>query len=148
MIKGIAHQAIRARDMEKTARFYIEVFGMKEAFRLYTGPNGECTSIHIYVAPRQFIEIFKDGQEECKHDDLTIGHHHICYEVENAEKSIEEFRSRGAVIDSEIKVGFSKCIQFWTHDPDGNKIEFMELPPECKQIEATERILAEENATK
>lgn len=146
MIKGIGHPAIRARDMEATARFYVEVLGMKEAFRLYTGPNGECTSIHIYVAPSQFIEIFPGGETPAGAGEHSIGHNHMCYEVDDAAKTLEEMRARGAVIDVELKTGFSRCIQFWTHDPDGNRIEFMELPEGCMQLEANARIARGANA--
>jgi lactoylglutathione lyase len=140
MITGIGHPAIRARDMEVAAAFYRDVLGMQEAFRLYTGPNGECTSIHMYVAPSQYIEIFTGGENETVINDKTIGMVHMCYEVDDAAKTLEEMRDRGAVIDSGLKTGFSGGIQFWTHDPDGNRIELMELPAGCKQVEANERI--------
>jgi lactoylglutathione lyase len=52
---------------------------------------------------------------------------------------LEELRSRGAPIDVALKRGFSRCIQFWTHDPDGNRLEFVELPPDCLQTEANKR---------
>jgi lactoylglutathione lyase len=61
-------------------------------------------------------------------------------------KYLEEVRGRGAPIDVELKTGFSRCIQFWTHDPDGNRIEFMELPPDCLQVAANKRIAAEDAA--
>ena len=147
MIKGITHTAIRAKDMEATARFYTDVLGMKEAFRLYFGQGNECSGIYIYVAPNQFIEIFPDGMEKPEFNNQIIGHNHMCYEVDDAASVIEVLRSRGAVIDSELSRGFTKCIQFWTHDPDGNRIEFMELPKECMQVQATERFsIAHEEA--
>jgi len=33
-IKGISHVNIRVSDLEKSKKFYCEVFGMKEAFRI------------------------------------------------------------------------------------------------------------------
>jgi catechol 2,3-dioxygenase-like lactoylglutathione lyase family enzyme len=140
MITGIGHPAIRARDMEVTAAFYRDVLGMKEAFRLHTGPNGECTSIHMFVAPSQYIEIFHGGENETVIDNKTLGMVHMCYEVDDAAKAIEEMRSRGAVIDTELKTGFSRCRMFWTHDPDGNRIELMELTADCMQQEANDRL--------
>lgn len=136
MITRIGHCAIRARDIEKTARFYTEALGMQEAFRMQG-------SVHIYVAPSQFIEIFPDGSEKFPVTKSTVGHSHMCYEVDDAAAYLEVVRSRGAPIDSELKKGYSKCIQFWTHDPDGNSIEFMELPPDCLQVAANKRIASE-----
>jgi hypothetical protein len=46
----------------------------------------------------------------------------------------------------ELKTGYSKCIQFWTHDPDGNRIEFMERPPESLPIQAMKRLAGEAEA--
>ncbi|MHB9295443.1 putative glyoxylase I family protein [Pillotina sp. SPG140] len=142
MIVRIGHIAIRARDIEATARFYIEVLGMQEAFRMQNPEKNALGSIHIFVAPYQFIEIFPNGSEENPLNVKTIGHAHICYEVDNAQQYLEEIRARGAPIDSELKRGYSRCIQFWTHDPDGNSIECMELPPDCLQVAAHNRITA------
>jgi lactoylglutathione lyase len=139
MIKRIGHIAIRARDIEVTAAWYRDVLGMKEAFRMYNVPGEKLGSIHIYAAPGQFIEIFPHGNEEFRPGEKTIGYSHLCFEVDDAAKTQEELRGRGAPIDTELKRGFSKCIQFWTHDPDGNRIEFTELPPESLQLQAIKR---------
>ena len=142
MIKGLGHLAIRARDIEATTKFYREIIGLKEAFRMYNGEGGKLGTVYMYIAPSQFIEIFPNGGGE-QTDNDTVGIKHICIEVDNAAASQEELRSRGAPIDRELKTGFSKCLQFWTHDPDGNKIEFMELPPESLQAQANARLARE-----
>jgi lactoylglutathione lyase len=142
-ITRIGHTAIRARDIEATARFYRETLGMKEAFRMQNPAGDKLGCIYMYVAPSQFIEIFPDGSEDAPHTGKTIGHAHVCYEVDNAAAFLEEVRARGAPIDVELKRGYSRCIQFWTHDPDGNSIEFMELPPDSLQAQANERIAQE-----
>ena len=134
--------AIRARNIEETAKFYRETVGLKEAFRMYSGDNNKLSTIYMYIAPSQFIEIFDNGGGE-QTDNDTVGIKHICIEVEDAAKFQEELRARGVPIDRELKTGFSKCLQFWTHDPDGVKIEFMELPPESLQAQANKRIAGE-----
>ena len=146
-VKHLGHIAIRARDIEATAKFYREVLGMREAFRMYNGEGNALGSIHIFVAPSNYIEIFPKGLNDPRKDHLTeIGLNHICFEVDHIAGCLEEVRARGAPIDVELKKGFSRCVQFWTHDPDGNRIEFMELPPDSMQIEANNRIAAEEAA--
>ncbi|GHT98092.1 hypothetical protein FACS1894142_3960 [Spirochaetia bacterium] len=143
MITRLGHIAIRARDIEATARFYRDVLGMKEAFRMQDPTGQKLGSIHLYVAPSQYIEIFPNGTEAFRPGKETIGHSHVCFEVDDAAAYLEEVRARGAPIDTELKRGYSKCIQFWTHDPDGNSMEFMELPPDCLQVAANERIAKE-----
>ncbi|MDR2534673.1 MAG: VOC family protein [Treponema sp.] len=141
MITRLGHIAIRAKDIEATAGFYRNVLGLQEAFRMYNLPGEKLGSVHIFIAPSQFIEIFPKGAEEYIPNQQTIGCVHFCFEVDDAAKTLEELRTRGAPIDVELKRGFSRCIQFWTHDPDGNQIEFVELPPDCLQIEANKRCI-------
>ena len=141
----LGHLALRAKDIEEIAKFYREIIGFKEAFRMYNGEGGKLGAIYMYIAPSQFIEIFPDGSGE-QTGNNTIGIKHICIEVDNAAGFQEELRSRGAPIDTELKTGFSKCLQFWTHDPDGNRIEFMEIVPESLQAQANKRIAGEERS--
>jgi lactoylglutathione lyase len=143
MFKRIGHTAIRARDIEATVAFYRDTLGMKEAFRMHNGAGGALSTIYLCVAPGQFIEIFPNGTEERPITDNTIGYSHLCIEVENAAKTLEELRARGLPVDRELQTGLSKCKMFWTHDPDGNRIEFMELPPESLQAQAIARLAKE-----
>ncbi|GHV37955.1 hypothetical protein AGMMS49546_07340 [Spirochaetia bacterium] len=146
MITGIGHSAIRARDLELTTAFYRDVLGLKEAFRMMKDDGSGVGTIYLYIAPSQFLEIFADGIEEFTPGPKTIGHAHICYEVDSIAAFQEEIRAKGAPIDIERKLGKSRCIQCWTHDPDGNRIEIMELPPESLQAQANKRLAAEEAA--
>ncbi|MDR1971442.1 MAG: VOC family protein [Treponema sp.] len=134
------HIAIRARDLEKTAAFYRDTLGFPEAFRMKDPTGTRLGVIYLYLAPGQFIELFPGGTEEHEKSPAGIGVQHFCIEVDDAAGAQEEIRGRGAPIDTELKTGYSKCIQFWTHDPDGNAIEFMELPPESLQYQANERL--------
>jgi lactoylglutathione lyase len=140
MKTSFGHVAIRAADIEKTAAFYRDILGMPEAFRMQDPDGDKLGSVHIFVAPSQYIEIFPGGAEKKSTGDRVIGLHHICIEVDNAAAALQEVRSRGAPIDTELKTGYSRCIQFWTHDPDGNAVEFMELPLESLQIQANKRL--------
>lgn len=140
LVKGIGHAAMRAADAEKTAKFYKEILGFEEAFRMYQD-DGTVGTIYLYLAPGQFIEVFSNGTKTCTPDDgYRIGHCHMCYVVEDVEKTAEELKSRGITLDREITRGKSKCLQLWIHDPDGNKIELMQIMPESMQAEADRRL--------
>jgi lactoylglutathione lyase len=142
-IRGIGHTAIRVRDIEASLRFYRDILGMREAFRMRS-PGGETLGcVYLYIAPSQFLELFPGGSEEPRTGERVIGHSHVCYEVENAAAYLELLRSRGAPVDGELKRGYSRCVQFWTRDPDGNRIEIMELAPDSLQAEANRRIAGE-----
>lgn len=143
MYKRIGHIALRAKDIETTAAFYRDILGMKEAFRMYSGAGGALSTVYLCLAEGQFIEIFPGGVEAQKTEDTAAGYCHLCIEVENIEQTFKELRAKGLPIDTEIKTGYSKCLQFWTHDPDGSRIEFMELPPESLQAQAIKRLAGE-----
>jgi lactoylglutathione lyase len=136
----IGHIALRARDLEKTVAFYRDVLGFPEAFRMYDNA-GKPNNVHVFVGDGQFLEIFPNGTEEREITGKTIGPVHICFEVANAREKQEEIRARGAVIDKAAAQGTSKCINFWTHDPDGITLEFTQLPPESLQAQAIARLI-------
>ena len=139
MFKNLGHIAIRARDIEATTAFYRDILGMKEAFRMHDG-EGATSTVYLHAAPGQFIEIFPGGTEEREISNSTIGYSHLCIEVANAKEAYDQLRARGLQTDTEIKTGLSKCTMFWARDPDGNRIEFMELTPESLQAQAIGRL--------
>ena len=143
-ITNIGHGAIRARDAEKTARFYTEVLGFREAFRMY-GDDGSLGTIYLYVGQGGFLEIFTNGTQELETDGSTIGICHVCYETDNIEEMYRSVQEKGAPIDVPLKTGNAKCLLFFTHDPDGNAVEIMELPPESMHAQAMKRLEGEKS---
>lgn len=134
----MGHAAALAVDIEKTAAFYRDALGFPEAFRMYNGEGGRLGSVHIFVGENQFIEIFPDGKPACCGvQDSRI--HHICIQTDDIYADYNAVKERGAPIDSPVKEGVSKCLQFWTHDPDGNPVEFMQLQAGCLRSLAIER---------
>ncbi|MDR1468258.1 MAG: VOC family protein [Spirochaetaceae bacterium] len=134
----IGHVALRARDLEKTVAFYRDTLGFPEAFRMYDDA-GNPNNVHLFVGVGQFLELFPGGTVEREITGETIGPVHLCFEVDDAVKAQEEIRSRGAPIDKEAARGISRCINFWTHDPDGVRLEFAQLPPDSLQAAAIAR---------
>ena len=138
MIEGLGHVAIRAKNLDESLRFYTGVLGLREAFRM-GGEGGAPAMVYLYIAPGQFLELFGGGTRPAAPTPETIGLCHICLQVGDIQAARRLLQARGAPLDSEIITGKSKCLQFWTHDPDGNSIELMQLPPESLQAQANER---------
>ena len=143
MITGIGHPCIRVRNFEASIKFYTEVLGLKLAFEIYK-PDGVLGGVYLYIAPSQFIEIFPGGENKCAITPETIGYLHICYEVSDIDSAYDEMRAKGAPIDVALKDGISKCKMFFTHDPDGNIIEIMELVPGSLQAQANKKLESQE----
>ena len=140
-VEGLSHVAIRVRDIQKSIRYYTEILGLQEAFRMYR-EDGSLGTVYLYLAPGQYLELFSDGTRERDAGPDLIGMCHICLMTKDITGSYEAVRSRGGALDSGIKRGKSRCLMFWTHDPDGTQIEVMEMPPESMQAQADRRLAA------
>ena len=143
MIKGLSHIAIRVKDLDESLRFYREILGLEEAFRLRE-EDGTTRIVYLWIAPGQFIELFPNGGTEPERGSHMIGMQHICLETGDVEAALKKFADLGVSTDTEVMTGKAKCRQFWVHDPDGNPIEVMELGPKSMQAQAAKRF-AERN---
>ena len=104
MIKGLSHIAVRARDLEASLRFYREILGLEEAFRI-NGEDGQVRLLYLWIAPGQFIELFPGGATDPERGTHMTGMQHICLEVESAEAAYDRLTALGVRPDSEITTG-------------------------------------------
>ena len=138
-VEGLSHVAIRTRDILNSVRYYTEILGLKEAFRMHR-EDGSLATVYLFLAPGQYLELFSGGTEERSSGPDLIGFCHICLMTRDIRRSFESVRMKGGPLDSEIRRGKSQCLMFWTHDPDGTQIEIMEMPPESLQAQADRRL--------
>ena len=141
---GLSHTAIRTRNITESIRYYTEVLGLREAFRMF-GEDGSLATVYLSLAPGQYLELFSGGIREGITGPEVTGFCHLCLMTKDIRESYEAVRQAGGPLDSEIRTGNSMCRMFWTHDPDGTQIEMMEMPPESLQAQADRR-LAESGA--
>ncbi|MBR5111306.1 MAG: VOC family protein [Clostridia bacterium] len=134
-VAGLSHAAIRTRSILDSVRFYTEVLGLKEAFRMHR-EDGTLAAVYLFIAPGQYLELFSDGTREGIAGPDVIGICHLCLMTKDVQKSCAAVKQAGGPIDREIQRGKSRCWMFWTHDPDGTPIEIMEMPPESFQAQA------------
>ena len=137
-VAGLSHVAIRARSISDSVRYYTDVLGLREAFRMFR-EDGSLGTVYLYLAPGQYLELFSDGTREGISGPDVIGMCHLCLMTEDIRRSYNDVKAAGGPLDSEIKRGKSECLMFWTHDPDGTQIEVMEMPPESLQAQADKR---------
>ena len=91
----IKHIALSTQDVDKTAKFYIDVFGMKEIAKIDSpGAKGYYLSDgDINLAILNFKNDAVAGVERGKE---WSGIHHIGFQVENLEEIAERLRAAGA----------------------------------------------------
>ena len=138
-VAGLSHVAVRTRDIQESLRYYTEVLGLPEAFRMHA-EDGSLATVYVFLAPGQYLELFANGRREAAAGLETIGFCHLCLITRDIRRSYDIVREKGGPLDSEIRRGNSRCLMFWTHDPDGTQIEIMEMPPESLQAQADMRL--------
>ncbi len=121
-VAKIGHVALRVRDLERAARFYIQVLGF-QVTDVYAGdmlPGGvvflRCNTDHHGIA------LFP--AEAGSHD--GGGLHHVAFEVATLAEVVrarDHLRAHGVPIDFEgrRRAGCQIAVEF--HDPDGHSLE-------------------------
>ena len=91
---------------------------------------------YLEIAHHQYLELFHIRKELEEPGDLSrqYGYQHLSIQVENIRDTYEEMLRRGVTPDTEIGRGPDFTYQFWIHDPEGNRIEFMEYTPLSLQL--------------
>lgn len=77
----------------------------------------------------QFIELFYPQKEAAPDAIARIGFSHMCFLVDDMKHTEAEILKRGGALDRPIKLGKDGNYQCWLRDPDGNRIELMQIMP-------------------
>ena len=133
MITQVGHAAFGVSDIDAARRYYCEGLGLEEAFQLCRD-DGSLWIVYLKVGAGTFIELFPEPDlEPCE---ANASYKHLCLLVDDLETTVAELRSRGVGLTSEINRGKDGNLQAWTCDPDGNRIELMQIAPESEQARA------------
>ena len=131
MIKGIAHIAFNVYDMDKAVDFYCNKLGFKEAFEIRNDKD-EPWIKYIKIREGQFIELFYNGPAV----NTNSSYSHLCLEVDDINAIADKLRANSIEITSGPNQGKDLNWQCWAADPDGNRIEFMQMNPESLQMKS------------
>jgi lactoylglutathione lyase len=130
MITGITHLAFTVKDMEKAKDFYCRVLGLKKAFELAEPKTGAPWIVYLHLDKTQFVELFYNGTIDNPWVPSLRGFNHLCLEVDDIHKTAEAIKNAGYKLDREPKLGVDKNWQAWVTDPDGVRIELMQINPD------------------
>lgn len=134
MIQGIAHVAFNVVDMEKSLHFYTEVLGFKKAFDI-KDDKGNPWIEYIKIGNGQFIELFYCDDKEFLCAPASFSH--LCLEVDDIFEITSRLKSHNVPLDVEPVKGKDHNYQCWAKDPDGNRIEFMQIDKRSPQYQVT-----------
>lgn len=134
MVTGIGHGAFNVTDMEKTIAFYEKSLGFKKAFEIPREETGEPWIVYMYAGGNQFVELFYGATVENPYKDENAGFFHLCLAVDDIQSTWQRIVETGAPQDDAPKQGGDGNWQCWTHDPDGVKLELMQLSEDSLQM--------------
>ncbi|GGH76200.1 lactoylglutathione lyase [Pullulanibacillus pueri] len=135
MINGIGHAALTVENMEASLHFYCDILGFEKAFEIHDDDN-QPWIIYIKVGGGQFIELFYGGIHKQEEVPKRIGYDHLCLEVDDIHEIADHLKSKDWPLLVEPQQGKDLNLQCWVKDPDGNRIEFMQLSPDSPQAKA------------
>jgi lactoylglutathione lyase len=138
MITSIGHVALRVSDLKRALAFYQEVLGLPELFRL-NHDDGSPWLVYLKVSDDSFVELFPAGGPRPEAQGNPVGYVHLCLHVDDMAKTLADLAQRGVDVSKGPTKGKDGNWQFWLTDPDGNRIELMQLMPDGLQRKALRR---------
>ena len=138
-ISQIAHWALKVPDLERSLKFYRDTLGFKEMMRI-NHDDGQLMLVYLRITDTQYVELFPRGQGDQAPDDVTTCVNHICLQVDNIAATAAARAALDIALFRSVKLGLDGNNQCWIHDPDGNRIEFMQMLPGNMQEVAIGRL--------
>lgn len=140
--KMLLHTGLTVSDLAASVEFYSDVVGMTVSSEfvghndwfdeLTSNPGAELKVAHLRLGKfeLQLIEYVAGGQDEAAviaHN--RIGSPHLCFLVTDVEAKFTQVAERGDVtITSKVTDIAAGARSFYTEDPDGVPVEFVQLP--------------------
>jgi len=135
---SIAHVAIRVKDVSRTLDFYEGKLGMREMMRL--DRDGRLWLLYLRITDTQFLEVFPEGEGERAAEREAVGYNHMCLEVPDIDAALRELDAAGVPLIRDKQMGADGNWQAWIEDPDGHRIELMQMMPDSLQAKAIARM--------
>ena len=137
-IVGIGHVAIRVKDVTRTLDFYVGKLGFEEMLRL--DRDGRLWLLYLRITDTQYLEVFPEGVGDTASGKEAVGFNHLCLEVNDIDAAVAELSVAGVPLTNPLKLGADGNRQAWIEDPDGHRIELMQIAPDSLQMKAIARM--------
>lgn len=137
-VNSIAHVAIRVKDIDATLDFYSNRLGFAEMLRL--DRDGRLWLIYLRITDDQYLEIFHEGEGERAAESEAVGFNHMCLSVPDIDQTVAELAAAGVALTRPKVLGVDGNWQCWIEDPEGHRIELMQMAENSMQAQAVARI--------
>lgn len=141
-ITGIGHVAIKVKDLDVSLDFYREKLGFEEMLRL-KNDDGSTWLVYLRITDLHYLEIFPGAENDRAPGWNANGVNHMCFTIEDLDGTVARIEGQGIKLTSSIQMGQDGNRQAWIEDPDGNRIEMMEMAEGCLQYAGIKRLNAQ-----
>ena len=138
-VSSIAHVAIRVKDIASILDFYCNKLGFAEMLRL--DRDGQLWLVYLRITDDQYLEVFPDGEGERAAEREAVGFNHMCLAVPDIDQTVAELAAAGIALIRPKVLGADGNWQCWIEDPDGHRIELMQMAENSMQAQAVARIM-------
>ena len=138
---SLGHVALKVRDLDKSVDFYTKL-GFPEFLRLLEA-DGTPWIVYLRFDDNLYLELFPGGTDRAPGPEST-GTNHLCLTVDDIEAALAHLETLGIQLSQPRRDtrGVDNNRGMWIEDPDGNRIEIMEMAPDCIQWAAIRDVKA------
>ena len=140
-INGLGHLALKVKDLDVSLDFWRDRVGLPEMHRLKRD-DGTTWLVYLRITDTQFLELFPGAATDQAPGEEANGVLHLCLTIDDLDAEIARLAAAGVRIVSPVKGGLDGNRGAWIHDPDGNRVELMEMHPDCLQYRAIQALSA------
>ena len=141
-INGVGHVAIKVTDLDRSLDYYINKLGFPEMLRL-TKDDGTVWLVYLRITDEQYLEVFPGAENDRAPGWNANGMNHMCLTVDDIDAVLARIAAAGLTLLLPLKTAIDGNRQAWLEDPDGNRIELMEMAPDSLQYAAIQRLRKE-----
>ena len=136
LFSSLGHINLKVNDLRASTEFYAKL-GFPEFLRL-TETDGTPWIVYLRITDQLYIELLPHGIGRAG-DQAATGLNHLCLTTDDIEATVAQLKSLGIPLTAPFdpaRRGVDGNRGTWIADPDGNRIEIMEMAPNCVQYEA------------
>ncbi|MEO8882646.1 MAG: VOC family protein [Devosia sp.] len=141
-ITGLGHVAIKVTNLDRSLDYYVNKLGFPEMLRLKKD-DGSVWLVYLRITDDQYLEVFPGAENDRAPGWDANGLNHVCLTVDNIDTVLAQIEEAGLSLLLPLKTAIDGNRQAWLEDPDGNRIELMEMAPASLQYDAIRRLRAE-----
>jgi lactoylglutathione lyase len=101
---------------------------------------GSVWLVYLLITDDVYLEIFPGAENDRAPGWNANGVNHMCLMIDNLDTFCPQLEAAGIKLTAPTKSGADGNRQAWIEDPDGNRIELMEMHPDCLQYRGLKRL--------